>query len=88
MKVSVDSGAAEHVMLEGMFQRVKLERKTSPKRFVVANGEQIRETWAKDYSIQDKRGNSKLHNIEECRRGQTSPIFAESRPNWKYCGAG
>ena len=44
MKVSVDSGAAEHVMLEGMFQRVKLERKTSPKRFVVANGGRIRGT--------------------------------------------
>ena len=26
----MDSGAAEHVMLEGMLPRVKLERKTSP----------------------------------------------------------
>ena len=43
MKVSVDSGAAGHALLEGMFQRVKLERKTSPKRFVVANAGRIRD---------------------------------------------
>ena len=39
----MDSGAAGHAALEGMFPRVKLERKTSPKRFVAATGEQIRD---------------------------------------------
>ena len=39
----MDSGATGHVMREGMFARVMLERKTSPKRFVAANGEQIRD---------------------------------------------
>ena len=29
----MDSGAAGHAMFEAMFPRVKLERKTSPKRF-------------------------------------------------------
>ena len=45
MKVSVtmDTGAAGHVMIEGMFSRVKLERKASPKRLVAANGEQNRD---------------------------------------------
>ena len=38
--VTMDSGAAGHVMLETMFPHVKLERKTSPKKFVAANGEQ------------------------------------------------
>ena len=42
-RVTMDSGAAGHVMPEGMFPRVKLERKTSLKRFVTANGEQIRD---------------------------------------------
>ena len=37
------SGAAGNVMLEGMFPRVKLERKTTPKRFEAANGEQVRD---------------------------------------------
>ena len=40
--VNKDSGAARHVMPEGMFPRVKVERNISPKRFVSANGEQIR----------------------------------------------
>ena len=39
----MDSGAAGHVMLEAMFPCVQLERKTSPNRFIAANGEQIRE---------------------------------------------
>ena len=37
------SGAAVNIMLEGMFPRVKLERKTTPKRFLAANGEQVRD---------------------------------------------
>ena len=39
----MDSGAAGHVMLEGMFPRVKIERKTEPNEFVAANGERIRD---------------------------------------------
>ena len=42
------SGAAGHAMLEAMFPRVKLERKTSPKKFVAANGEQIRDLGEKN----------------------------------------
>ena len=30
VRVSMDSGAADHAMLDTMFLRVKLERKTSP----------------------------------------------------------
>ena len=33
VRVTMDSGAAGHVMLEAMFPRVKLERKTSPQKF-------------------------------------------------------
>ena len=33
VSVTMDSGAAGHVMLETMFPRVKLERTTSPKKF-------------------------------------------------------
>ena len=40
VRVTMDSGAAGHVMLETMFPCVKLERKTSPKKFVAANGTQ------------------------------------------------
>ena len=40
VRATMDSGAAGHVMLEGMFSRVKLERKT---KFGAANGEDIRD---------------------------------------------
>ena len=42
VRVTSESGAAGHVMLEGRFPRVKLERKASPKRFVAANIKQIK----------------------------------------------
>ena len=48
VKVAMDSGAAGHVMLETMFPRVKLELKTSPKKFVAANGEQIKDLCEKN----------------------------------------
>ena len=40
VRVTTDSGAAGHVMIEGMFPLVKLERKTA-KKSVAANGIQI-----------------------------------------------
>ena len=43
VRVTMDSGVAGHVMLDGLFPRVKFERKTSPNIFVAANGEQISE---------------------------------------------
>ena len=41
VRVTMDSGAAGHVMPETMFPRVKLECKTSPKKFVASNGQNI-----------------------------------------------
>ena len=45
-----------HAMLEGMFPRVKLERKTVPQNFVAANGEQIRALCAETLSFKELRG--------------------------------
>ena len=42
-RVTMDPVPAVRVVLEGMFPRAKLERKTSPSRLVAANGEQIRD---------------------------------------------
>ena len=52
----MDSGAAGHVMLETMFPRLKLERKTSPKKFVAANGEQIRDLGEKKVPFKTNEG--------------------------------
>ena len=56
VKVTMDSGAAGHVMLEAMFPRVKLERKSSPKKFVAANGEQIKDLGEKSIPFKTKEG--------------------------------
>ena len=52
----MDSGAAGHVMLEAMFPRVKLERKTTPKKFVAANGEQIKDLGEKEIPFKSNEG--------------------------------
>ena len=51
VRVTMDSGAAGHVTPETMFPRVKLERKTSPKKFVAANGEQIKDLGEKKIPV-------------------------------------
>ena len=55
VRVTMDSGAAGHVMLEAMFPHVKLERKTSPLKFVAANGEQIRDMGVKTFHSRQTR---------------------------------
>ena len=49
VRVTMDTGAAGHVMPEAMFPNVKLERKTQPKKFVAANGDQIRDLGEKTF---------------------------------------
>ena len=44
----MDFGAAGYVMPEAMFPRVKLERRTPPKRCVAVSGEQIRDLGQKN----------------------------------------
>ena len=56
VRVTMDSGAAGHVMLEATFPRVKLERKASPKKFVAANGEQIRDLGEKNMPFKTNEG--------------------------------
>ena len=56
VRVTMGSGAAGHVMPEAMFPRVQLERKTSPKRFVAADGEQTRDLGEKTIPFKTNEG--------------------------------
>ena len=56
VRVTMDSGAAGHVMPETMFPHVKIERKTPPKKFVAANGEQIKDLGAKRIPFKTNEG--------------------------------
>ena len=88
VRVTTDSGAAGHVMPETMFPRVKLERRTSPKKFVAANGEQIKDLGEKNIPFKTNEGNSEVYNIQKCECCQTSHFNAKGRPSWKYRCAG
>ena len=61
--VTIYSGAAGHVMPQTTFPHIKLERKTSPKKFVAANGEQIKDL-GEEHSIQDK-WSSEVHDTRD-----------------------
>ena len=76
VRATMDAGAAGHVMPEAMFPHVKIERKTPSKKFVAANGEQIKDLGAK------------RHNVQECEYCQTPHFNAKSRPSWEHCCAG
>ena len=52
----MDSGAAGHVMPETMFPHVKIEHKTPLKKFVAANGEQIKDLGAKRIPFKTDEG--------------------------------
>ena len=79
----MDSGAAGHVMPEGMFPRLRLERKTAPKNLVAANGEHIRDLGEQTIPVR-----TKMHNIQKCERCQAYHFNAECCPTEKHCGAG
>ena len=56
VRVTSDSGSGGHVMLEAMYPRVRLERKTSPKKFVATNGEKIRDLGEKNIPFKTNEG--------------------------------
>ena len=56
VRVTMHTGAAGHVMLESMFPNVRLERKMSPKKFVAANGEQIKDLGEKNFPFRTNEG--------------------------------
>ena len=55
-RATVDSGVAAHVMPEGMFPHAKFERDATPKKFMAANGEQIRDLEQKTIHSRRMRG--------------------------------
>ena len=68
VRVTMDSGAAGHVMLETMFPHVKLERKTSSKKFVAANGEQIKDLGEKKKPFKTNEG------VQRCKTFRSANV--------------
>ena len=64
----MDSGTADHVLpetTETIIPCVKLERKTSPQKFVAVNGEQSRDVGEKRTPFKTKESAS-VHNVQKC----------------------
>ena len=57
--MTMDSGAAGHVMIEGMFPRVKLERKIAPNKFVAVIGA-IRDMCEKTIPFKKSEGSASV----------------------------
>ena len=72
VRVTMDSGAAGQVMLEAMLPHVKLERKTSPKKSVAANGDQIKDLGEKSIPFKTNEGIQRCITFRECECCQTS----------------
>ena len=75
-------------MPEGMFSRVKLERKTAPKKAVAANGEQFRDLGDETIPFKTNEGIQKCIAFRVCERCLTFHFIAERCPSWKHCGVG
>ena len=88
VRVTMVSGVAAHVMPEGIFSRVKIERKTSPQRFVAANGQQSTDVGEKTIPSST---NERLKRCMTFRSAGVAKPFismqkvARAR---KHCGAG
>ena len=72
VRVAMDSGAAGRVMPDTMFPHVKLERKTSPKKFAAANAGQMKDLGEKSTPFKTN---------EEFRGVQLSGVRILSNPS-------
>ena len=82
VRVTIDSVAAGHVMPETMLPRVKLERRTTPKKFVAANGEQIKDLGVKTIPFKTNEG------IQRCTTFRSANVVKPLNLSRKHCGAG
>ena len=80
----MDSGAAGHVMPETMFPHVKLDRKTSLKKFVAASGEQMKDFGEKSIPFNTNEGIQRCIAFRSANLVKPSHFNAKGRPSWKH----
>ena len=88
VRVTMESGAAGHVLPETIFSHVKIERKTPPKKFVAANGEQIKDLGAKRIPFKINEGVQRCITFRSANVVKLSHFNAKSRPSWEHFCAG
>ena len=75
-------------MPETMFPQVKLERKTSPKTFVAANGEQIKDLGEKSIPLKTIEGVQRCITFRSASVVKHLMSMQKGRPSWKHCCVG
>ena len=88
VRVTMDSGAAGHVMPETMFPRVKLVRKTTRKKFVAASGEQIKDLGDKTIPFKTNEGTQRCITFRSAN--VVNPLISMQKvvQAGEHCGAG
>ena len=86
IRATVDTGAAWHVMPAEMFPRVKLDRTTTTKKFVAANGEKSK-TW-----VRKSYHSSPLKECTDAQKFRSANVVnldlnEKGRASWRCCGA-
>ena len=93
IRVTMDSGVAGHVMRETMFPHVKLERETSLKKFLAANGEHIKDLGEKSIPFKTNEGVHRcisfrsanvvkpLISMQKAVRGGNTVVLDEKNPH-------
>ena len=88
VKVTMDTGAAGHVMPSEMFPRLKMDCTSARKKFVAANGDRIEDMGEKTIPFKAAEGVHRVHKIQECKRRETLDLNEEGPTSWQCLGAG
>ena len=83
----METGAAGCVMPAEMFPRVKLDRTSTAKKFVAANGERVKDLGEKTIPFKSVQG-VQVHKIQECESGEALDLNGKGRASWRCLGGG
>ena len=84
----MDTGAAGHVMPAEMFPRVKLDRTSTAKKFVTANGEEIKDLGEKTIQFKSVEGVHRCIKFRSASVVKPLDLNGKGRASWQCLGAG
>ena len=80
----MDTGAAGHAMPAEMFPRVELDRTSTAKKFVAANGENIK--GEKTILFKSRGRSAQVHKFQKRKRCEALDLNEKGRASWQCHG--